>query len=309
METALEIKGLCKTFGHTPIIKNISFDVYKGEVFGFLGPNGAGKTTTIKLVMGFLSPDKGDIIINEINVKKNYELAMANLGGIVENPEMYKDLSGRTNLKMYARLHKGVTDERINEVIRLVGMSERIDEKVKKYSLGMKQRVGLAQALLHKPSVLILDEPTNGLDPSGIKELRDILCHLAHNENVAVIVSSHLLSEMELMCDRVGIISNGVMLGVKPIKDLLQHANGGTVSYRFTTNNIQLAISLLQERYGKAITNITAGYIDLNIPYEHVPIVNQILAVGGVAIYGIAQNTASLEEAFMKIIQRGGFDA
>lgn len=309
MECALQIKGLCKMFGHVPIIKNVSFDVYPGEVFGFLGPNGAGKTTTIKMVMGFLTPDKGDIIINGTDIKDDYETAMSNLGGIVENPEMYRDLTGRTNLKMYARLHDGVTDERVNEVISLVGMTQRIDEKIKSYSLGMKQRVGLAQAILHKPRVLILDEPTNGLDPAGIKELRDILCHLAHNDGVAVIISSHLLSEMELMCDRVGIISNGTMLGVKPIKDLLEHANGGTVSFRFLTNDIDLSLSILSGKFSKAITNVTSGYLDLNIPFECVPLVNRKLVSGGVSIYGITQNTASLEEAFMNIVQRGGFDA
>lgn len=308
METALQIKGLCKTFGHTPIIKNVSFDVYKGEVFGFLGPNGAGKTTTIKMVMGFLSPDKGEIIINGTDIKDNYEEAMSNLGGIVENPEMYKELTGRTNLKMYARLHN-VSEERINQVITLVGMSQRIDEKVKRYSLGMKQRVGLAQAILHNPRVLILDEPTNGLDPAGIKELRDILCHLAHNEGVAVIVSSHLLSEMELMCDRVGIISNGVMLGVQPIKDLLQTANGGTVSFRFIVKDTAKAMDVLKDTYAKAVTNVTAGYIDINVPYEHIPAINKILVNGDVPVFGINQNTSSLEEAFMNIVQRGGFYA
>lgn len=308
METALQIKGLCKTFGHTPIIKNVSFDVYKGEVFGFLGPNGAGKTTTIKMVMGFLSPDKGEIIINGTDIKDNYEKAMSNLGGIVENPEMYKELTGRTNLKMYARLHN-VSEERINQVITLVGMSQRIDEKVKRYSLGMKQRVGLAQAILHNPRVLILDEPTNGLDPAGIKELRDILCHLAHNEGVAVIVSSHLLSEMELMCDRVGIISNGVMLGVQPIKDLLQTANGGTVSFRFIVKDTAKAMDVLKDTYAKAVTNVTAGYIDINVPYENIPAINKILVNGDVPVFGINQNTSSLEEAFMNIVQRGGFYA
>lgn len=308
METALQINGLCKTFGHTPIIKNISFDVFKGEVFGFLGPNGAGKTTTIKMVMGFLNPDKGDIIINGTDIKKNYEKAMSSLGGIVENPEMYGNLSGRLNLKMYARLHN-VSAERIDKVVTLVGMSQRIDEKVKNYSLGMKQRVGLAQAILHNPSVLILDEPTNGLDPAGIKELRDILCHLAHNEGVAVIISSHLLSEMQLMCDRVGIISNGVMLGVQPINELLQKTNGGTVSYRFTVNDVPKAIELLKEIYSRTITNVTSDYIDLSVPYEHIPQINRILALGGVDVFGINQNTLSLEDAFMNIVQRGGFYA
>jgi len=227
-ETVLQINHLSKSFGKKKIIDDISFEVYAGEIFGFLGPNGAGKTTTIKMIMGFLSLDEGQIMINGIDMKKDYELAMSNLGGIVENPEMYKDLSGQTNLEMYGRLHNGVTKERITEVVELVGMQNRIKDKVKKYSLGMKQRVGLAQSLLHRPKVLILDEPTNGLDPSGIKELRDILKKLSHEDGVAVFVSSHMLSEMQLMCDRVGIINNGRLLGVKPIQELMEEASDGT---------------------------------------------------------------------------------
>lgn len=209
MEAILSVKNLNKSFGSRSVIRNVSFDVYGGEIFGFLGPNGAGKTTTIKMIMGFLFPDSGEISICNMNLKKQYEKAMNLVGGIVENPEMYKEMTGYENLRMYARLHDGVTEARIQEVVALVGMQNRAGEKLKKYSLGMKQRIGLAQAIVHKPKLLILDEPTNGLDPAGIKELRDILKKLAHEENIAVFVSSHMLAEMELMCDRVAIIDRG----------------------------------------------------------------------------------------------------
>ena len=180
------------------------------------------------------SPSDYERFINGINTKKNYEAAMASIGGIVENPEMYKNLSGRTNLEMYARLHGKVDRKRIDELVEFVGMSARIDDKVKTYSLGMKQRVGVAQALIHNPGVLILDEPTNGLDPTGIKELRDILSYLAHEQGTAVIVSSHQLAEMALMCDRVGVISNGTLLGVDPIDTLLQKIKGESVVTVYT---------------------------------------------------------------------------
>lgn len=304
METVLKLSDIEKSFGRKKIIDNISFEVYSGEVFGFLGPNGAGKTTTIKMIMGFLSRDSGEIFINGFNVRKDYEKAMSYIGGIVENPEMYKDLSGLTNLRMYARLHDGVTKERIDEVVTLVGMENRIGEKVKKYSLGMKQRCGLAQALLHKPRLLILDEPTNGLDPAGIKELRDILKKLAHEENVAVFVSSHLMSEMELMCDRVAIIDNGRILGVKKVADLLTQSSEKSM-YRFTLEPAERASELLSPKYGGLIKNTAQGYIDLEVERDGVPDINSMLAAGGIKIYGINKIETSLEDAFMKITGGG----
>lgn len=304
METALKIDNLSKWFGKRKIIDSIFLEVYAGEVFGFLGPNGAGKTTTIKMIMGFLGVDEGDIFINGIDVKKHYEKAMSNIGGIVENPEMYKSLSGLDNLIMYARLQNGVTKERIDEVIKIVGMQNRIKEKVKKYSLGMKQRVGLAQAILHRPKLLILDEPTNGLDPAGIRELRDILKNLAHNENVAVFVSSHMLSEMELMCDRVGIINNGKLVGVKTISELLSSVSGKT-SYRILTKQADKASEILSPNYKNTIKNVTDSYIELEIEEEMVPEITTLLATNGIGIFGVNKVETSLEDAFINITKGG----
>jgi ABC-2 type transport system ATP-binding protein len=306
METVLKIQNLSKSFGKRKVIDNISFDVYAGEVFGFLGPNGAGKTTTIKMIMGFLKVDDGSIIINGLDLKKNYEKAMAKLGGIVENPEMYKDLSGLTNLKMYARLHSGVTRARIDEVTEMVGMQNRIRDKVKKYSLGMKQRLGLAQAMLHRPAILILDEPTNGLDPAGIKELRDILKCLAHEENVAVFVSSHLLSEMELMCDRVGIIHNGRLLGVKTIRELLDSVSGAP-RYRFFTKQTAKAAGILAQSadFKDILKETTDEYIELEIPEEMVAKVNLLLATNDIGIFGVNRVENSLEDAFLNLTGGG----
>ena len=218
MTAALRIEHLNKYFGKKQILHDISFETYPGEVFGFLGPNGAGKTTTIKIAVGHLRLDDGDILINGQSIRKNFESAMAQVGGIIENPEFYKYMTGMQNLRQYARMRGNVDEKRINEVVEIVGLKNRINDKVGKYSLGMRQRLGVAQAILHRPKLLILDEPTNGLDPAGIKELRDILKNLAHKENICVIVSSHLMSEMELMCDRVGIIANGKLTGVHTVE-------------------------------------------------------------------------------------------
>ncbi|HEY5467065.1 MAG TPA: ABC transporter ATP-binding protein [Clostridia bacterium] len=304
MDAVLSIRDLKKSFGRKKVIDNVSFDVYAGEVFGFLGPNGAGKTTTIKMVMGFLAPDGGTIRIGGYDLKKNYEQAMGLLGGIVENPEMYKDLSGQVNLEMYARLHDGVTRERIREVVSLVGMENRIRDKVKKYSLGMKQRVGLAQAILHHPRILILDEPTNGLDPAGIRELRDILKNLAHEEQVAVFVSSHLLSEMQMMCDRVGIIHNGVLLGVKPIGELMSDASGKS-AYRFTTPMaVQAAERFAASGLGR-IRSSDSRQLEVEMEEETVPEAVKWFVQEQIPVYGIQRVESSLEDAFIQMTGGG----
>ena len=256
------------------------------------------------MVMGFLSIDSGDVVIDGIDIKKDYEGAMSRLGGIVENPEMYKTLSGRKNLEMYARLHNKLDTHRIDEVTALVGMTNRIDDKVKRYSLGMKQRVGLAQALVHRPKVLILDEPTNGLDPSGIRELRDIFKHLAHQEGVAVIVSSHMLSEMELMCDRVAIIDKGVLLGVKPVEELKTQAAGGEF-YRVTTTEPQKAAEILSQSFAGCVHTAGDDYVEIAVKQDQVSAVTVALVSGGVPVNGIARCEVSLEDAFLNITKGG----
>ena len=301
---ALEISKVTKTFGKKTAVDQVSFDLYPGEVFGFLGPNGAGKTTIIKMVMGFFRPDEGTIIINGFNRKTHYEEAMSSIGGIVENPEMYETLSARLNLKMYARLHKGVTAERIDEVLELVGLTDRANDPVKKYSLGMKQRIGLAQALLHRPKVLILDEPTNGLDPAGIHLLRDILKKLAHEEGVAVMVSSHLLNEMQLMCDRIGIINHGKLLKICSIEDLMNQAKSAS-SYRIKTSDPEKARDILFEKYPNRISNVNADTLDIDIEEDQINECVRTLVSSGSDILGVQKLESSLEEAFLEITGGG----
>ena len=222
-EAVMELKNVKKTIKNKPIIKGLDFSISSGEVFGFLGPNGAGKTTTIRMMVGLMELTEGDVLIHGKSIKKDFKQAIQHVGGIVENPEMYPFMSGWKNLIHYSRMVPGVTQERIMEVVKLVGLEKRLKDKVGKYSLGMRQRLGIAQALLHNPSILILDEPTNGLDPSGIREIRAYIRKLAAEEGVAVIVSSHILSEMEMMCDRIGIIKNGEIISIQTVNDALQH--------------------------------------------------------------------------------------
>ncbi|QQZ08443.1 ABC transporter ATP-binding protein [Heyndrickxia vini] len=217
---ALQVKELRKTIGKKEIIKGLNFDVFQGEVFGFLGPNGAGKTTTIRMLVGLIKPTSGSIYIAGKNVETEFKEAMKNLGCIVENPELYPYLSGWENLEYFARMDPSISNERLHHVTELVGLTNRIHDRVKTYSLGMRQRLGIAQALLGNPHLLILDEPTNGLDPAGIREMREFIRYLATEEGLSVLVSSHLLSEIQLLCDRVSIITNGEIIRTDTVSSL-----------------------------------------------------------------------------------------
>lgn len=212
----LEVTNLKKTLGKREIIKNISFSIEEGEIFGLLGPNGAGKTTTIRMLVGLIHPNEGSISICGHDLKNDTEKALREVGAVVENPELYKYLSGRENLMQIARI-RNISKEDVNETIKLVGLEDRIDDKVKKYSLGMKQRLGLAASLLSKPKLLILDEPTNGLDPSGILDFREIVKKAAKEKGMAVFISSHILSEVQHLCDRVAFINHGTIKSVENV--------------------------------------------------------------------------------------------
>ncbi|OIJ18968.1 bacitracin ABC transporter ATP-binding protein [Anaerobacillus alkalidiazotrophicus] len=295
----VSIKNVTKKIKGKKIIDDLSFDIYPGEVFGFLGPNGAGKTTTIRMLVGLISITEGEVLIKGKNVVKDFEGAISEIGAIVENPEMYKFLSGYQNLVHYARMVDGVSKERINEVVNLVGLSSRIHEKVKTYSLGMRQRLGLAQALLHSPSVLILDEPTNGLDPAGIREIRDYLRKLARVEGLSVIVSSHLLSEMELMCDRIGIIQNGKLIGVQTVNEFINGEKELVV--RFEVHNTKVASQVIKENFPNYLVKDTGEFIEITLEKERIPQVNQVFVNNNVKVYSISNTAKSLEEKFLEV--------
>lgn len=216
----LEVKNLNKYFGKKQVLKDVSFEVKEGEILGFIGPNGAGKTTTIKLILGLQAINSGEVIINGYNVINDFEKAIEKVGAIVESPDLYMYLSGRKNLELIANMYKDVTKERVEEVIKLSGLDKRIDDKVSKYSLGMRQRLGIAASIINKPNILILDEPTNGLDPEGIKELRDLLKKLAKEEKMGILISSHNLAELESFCSDVCIIKNGEVLISTSVKNI-----------------------------------------------------------------------------------------
>ncbi|MFF2156593.1 ABC transporter ATP-binding protein [Paenibacillus chitinolyticus] len=299
-QPVLEIRGVNKTIRGKKIIQDLSFEVYPGEVFGFLGPNGAGKTTLIRMIVGLMKMNKGDIVIHGQSIQKSFEGAIKHVGAIVENPEMYKFLSGQNNLVHYARMFPGgIPQSRIDEVVELVGLKNRIKEKVKTYSLGMRQRLGVAQALLHRPSLLILDEPTNGLDPAGIRELRDYLRRLAREEGIAIVVSSHLLSEMELMCDRVAIIQQGKLVDVQDLRG--EGAAPKETSYFFEVNDPATAQAVVQEIDPHLHVTPHPNGIELTIGRERAADIGTLLIQAGLRLYAMKPLTQSLEDKFLQI--------
>ncbi|WP_251554276.1 ABC transporter ATP-binding protein [Neobacillus muris] len=304
-EPIISLSHVTKRIGRNTIIDDLTFDVPQGEIFGFLGPNGAGKTTTIRMIVGLMSITKGQILIKGKNIKTEFEQAIRHVGTIVESPEMYKYLSGYHNLVHYARMVPGVTKERIDEVVSLVKLEERIHDKVKKYSLGMRQRLGIAQALLHRPSLLILDEPTNGLDPAGIRELRDYLRHLTRTEGITVIVSSHLLSEMELMCDRVAILQRGKLADVMPVQDFTQ-GNEQAQTYLIQAQPPEQAVAAMRDMEGiKEVKLAQGGNVEVTTERECIPDILEGLMKNQIRIYGVQMVSQSLEDRFLEITGGG----
>lgn len=294
----MRLERVTKKFGRKTIIDNLSFTINHGEVFGFLGPNGAGKTTTIRMIVGLMRMTEGNIYIQGHSVKGDFKAAMNEVGAIVENPEMYKFLTGYQNLVHYARMTRGVDKQRIDQVVKLVHLETSIHQRVKKYSLGMRQRLDVAQALLHRPSVLILDEPTNGLDPQGIHDLRNYLHQLSREENVAVIVSSHLLSEMQVMCDRIGIIQKGKLVGVETVHDFVEE---GGQAVRVLVDDPPLAAKVLKEKLALAVTLTDDEALNLSIEREKIPVVVDTLVLSKLKIYGVSAMQKSLEDRFLEV--------
>ncbi|RAU95520.1 ABC transporter ATP-binding protein [Paenibacillus sp. YN15] len=311
-ETVLSVKNLKKKIRSKWIIKGVSFDVGAGEVFGFLGPNGAGKTTTIRMLVNLIRPTEGSIEICGIPLQDRPFEALRQIGCIVENPELYPYLTGWENLEHFARMIPGVTEARIREVVVIVGMEQRIRDKVKTYSLGMRQRLGIAQALLGSPKLLILDEPTNGLDPQGIKEMREFIRKLAE-EGLSVFVSSHLLSEIQLMCDRVAIISHGEVIAVGEVKDLIEK-NISTVMWHTAPRETALkvigafpGVQLAEERETVQAEELKGTEAEQGIRTEmgtgDIPALSRALQDHQVSLYEVSIKHPTLEELFLRLTE------
>lgn len=288
MQKILECQNLCKSFGKKQILKDVSFEIDEKDILAFIGPNGSGKTTTIKLILGLQNIDSGSVKINGYDVEKDFVKSIEKVGAIVENPDTYMYLSGWQNLKLVANLYKGVTDDDLKTIVKTVGLENRIHDKVSKYSLGMRQRLGIARALINKPNLLVLDEPTNGLDPEGIKDLRILLKRLA-KEGMGILISSHNLAELESFCNKVLIIDNGVILEKSEVKKFKDNDN----KYLFkvdNTKNIKL----------DGMYEVTKTTFCINGEKESIASIIKTLVNEDIKIYEVTLTELTLEEAFLK---------
>lgn len=293
-KNVLECKNLNKKIGKKQILKDVSLEIQEGDILGFIGPNGAGKTTTIKLILGLQSITSGEVKINGYDIEKEFEKAIEKVGTIVENPDLYMYMSGLNNLKIISKLYKNIDEKRIEEVIKLVGLENRIKDKVSKYSLGMRQRLGIAQAIMHKPNLLILDEPTNGLDPEGIKELRELLKKLAKKENMAILISSHNLAELESFCNKIAIIQNGEMVESSSL-DEAKKVEGRTL-YNIEVNDTEKIKDILENK----IESIDETIVKIYASKEEIPEIVKTLVKNNIKIYKVDEDETSLEDAFLK---------
>lgn len=288
MKKLLECQDLCKSFGKKQILKNVSFELDEGDILAFIGPNGSGKTTTIKLILGLQGIDKGSVNINGLDIKKDFVKAIEKVGAIVENPDTYMYLSGWDNLKLTANMYKNISDEAIKDIVKLVDLETRIHDKVSKYSLGMRQRLGIARALINKPNILILDEPTNGLDPEGIKDLRNLLKKLA-KEGMGILISSHNLAELESFCNKVLIIDNGTIIETSEVKEFKNNDN----KYVFT-------VSSTEKLDIEGIYEVSKTKFSFNGDKESIAKIVKKLVKENIDVYEVKMQELTLEEAFLK---------
>ncbi|MFB3055902.1 MAG: ABC transporter ATP-binding protein [Ignavibacteriaceae bacterium] len=298
-EKIIEIKGLTKKFKDVKAVDELSLNVYKGDIFGFLGPNGAGKSTTIRMLLTLIRPNAGSIKLFGKNLNKERALILRDVGAIVEKPDFYNYLSAYKNLEILGRISgKEVSSNRIIDILETVGLKERRTSKVKTYSHGMKQRLGIAQALLHDPDLIILDEPTTGLDPQGMKEIRDLIIHLRDEKNKTIFLSSHLLSEVEQIANRMIIINKGKTVVEGYVQDLL---NAAELKVTFEVDNLDAAKQLIsQSRWKNKIESSTNNKLIFNISSEEIAKLNKYFVDNDISVSAVIP-TKSLEEYFLKI--------
>lgn len=302
MIPVLNVLNLTKEYGKKKVVNNITFSLLSGQIFGFVGPNGAGKSTTIKMITGLTPITDGNVRINGYSIKTAFKEAIANVGAVVEMPHLYPYLSGLKNLKIFASFYGKKALDRIPHIIKLVGMENRIKDKVSTYSLGMKQRLGIAQALLNRPKLLILDEPTNGLDPNGIVEIRNILKVLAEKENITIIISSHNLAELEQTCDIIGLINDGKLIEYRTMREINLMVQSKQ-SVQFLCNYPNYAAYLLNKKY-QLKAQIIGNSIILPLKEKNIATVISYLTYKKVKIYGIKKIQKSLEELYFELLNK-----
>ena len=297
-DLALQTENLTKRFGGRIAVDRLTFRVERGDIYGFLGPNGAGKSTTLRMLLGLVRPTSGVIKFPVRASSWEYLRARSRVGAIIETPAFYENFSGRRNLQLLASLSGGAQKKRVDEVLEIVDLRDRAQDPVKVYSLGMRQRLGIAQALLPTPELIILDEPTNGLDPQGIHETRNLIRRLRDEFKLTVLLSSHLLTEIEQLCNRVGIINEGRLLYEGGPEALVAPAS----LYKVRVDNLSGAFDLLSRETGVMVSRNGASSLRVEADAEHIAAVNTLLVEKGIKVYELSPAQESLEEAFLRLI-------
>jgi ABC-2 type transport system ATP-binding protein len=300
-EKIIEVASLSKSFNEILAVDNLHLNVYRGDVFGFLGPNGAGKSTTIRMLLSLIKPSNGTIKLFGKSLNRARKELLRRVGAIVEKPDFYLFLSAKKNLEILGRLSgTNISDKNIMENLELVGLADRADSKVKTFSHGMKQRLGIAQALLHDPELIILDEPTTGLDPQGIKDIRDMVINLSEEKNKTIFISSHILKEIEVIASRMIIINKGKTIVEGRVEDLL---NAEELKVRFDVDDVKKANDLVENSQWK--NNFVETFeksVILKLEHEEAADLNKYLIESGIMVNGVIP-TRSLEEYFLKITE------
>ena len=299
-EIILRTRQLGKRFGKRWAVKNLNLEVHRGDVFGFLGPNGAGKSTTIRMILSLIRPTVGETELFGYSLKSRRSEALRHVGGIVEKPDFYLYLSAYKNLEIVGALFGGVKRSRILEVLDLVGLSTRAADRVKTYSHGMKQRLGIAQALLSDPNLVILDEPTNGLDPQGMKEVRDLILHLSHDQKKTVILSSHLLNEIEQVANRMVIINNGELVVQGEVGKLLDEGDKYVIVHARPKNKVESVLKRQKKKVKKY--SVRGETFEVEMEFTDIPELTKALVSSGVQVHGLIPKR-SLEDLFLSMTE------
>ena len=296
-DVALQTENLTKRFGTRTAVDRLTIRVERGDIYGFLGPNGAGKSTTLRMLLGLVRPSSGLIKFPVQSSGWEYLKARSRVGAIIETPAFYENFSARRNLQLLASLSGGVAKKRVEEVLEIVGLRDRAGDPVKVYSYGMRQRLGIAQALLPTPQLIILDEPTNGLDPQGIHETRELIRRLRDELKLTVLLSSHLLTEIEQLCNRVGIIHEGRLLYEGGPEALITSAN----VYKVRVDNLAGAFELLSAESGLTVSRNGSSFLRIDADAERLAAANALLVSNGFKVYELSPAQESLEEAFLRL--------
>ncbi|MFN5324523.1 MAG: ABC transporter ATP-binding protein [Bacteroidota bacterium] len=296
----LQVKGLSKTYQDFDAVKGIDFTVFKGDIFGFLGPNGAGKSTTMRMITSLVKPTSGEIRIFGLPLESNREEIMSRMGVIVEKPDLYGFLSAYDNLKMLSSLNnKSIGRNRVEEVLELVGLQDRAHDKVRKFSQGMKQRLGIAQALVHDPELVVLDEPSNGLDPQGIVDIRELIIKLGREMGKTVILSSHLLSEVEMMANRMVIINKGKVSVEGSVVELL---GGNALKVSVECDQPEMVCNLVVAKQWANQAQITsANVVQMEMDRSKVSGMIAILVESGISVRSVVP-VRKLEDYFLNLV-------